>query len=372
LKIYRPTILEINLKNLRKNLLNIKKKVKKNVKILAVVKADAYGHGAREVAKYIEDIVDWFGVALFEEGIELRKVGIKKPVLVMGSVFPLDNFRLCFKYDLTPTISSYYSAEYLSKLALRYGKDQRVHIKVDTGMGRIGINIKRAYETIKRISKLNGIKIDGVFSHLAQAEKITSFTMMQIRSFKNLKKALESEIGRIPLFHIANSTATFKIPESHFDMVRPGISIYGLFPYKGVLKDVDLDPVMSFKTKIVFLKEVEKGTSISYGRTWIAKRRSTIATLPVGYADGYNRLLSNKGEVLIRGKRFPVVGRVCMDMVMVDVTDLKNPQLGEEVVLWGKQGNGIIRVEEIADKISTINYEVTASLPKRVPRIYLK
>lgn len=373
MKFLRPTFAEINLKNLEYNHDSVRSRLKPSVRILSVVKADGYGHGAVPVSRVFENKgVHCLGVALPEEGIALRQAGIKIPILIMGSIYPLENFRVCFRYRLTPTVASLVSARALSQMSRRLGRSIQIHIKLDTGMGRVGINANHAFSVVKRISELPGLRIEGIYSHLAQADSISPFTRSQILRFKSVTAALRRSGVKIPLAHIANSVALLNLPESHMEMVRPGISLYGLLPYRGAEKKLSLKPVMTFKTAIVFLKKIKKGTSISYGRTWRAARESVIATLPVGYADGYNRLLSNRGEVLIRGRRFPVVGRVCMDMIMVDVTDLDAPGLGEEAVLWGEQSGESISCEEVAGKISTINYELVSNLNKRVPRVYIR
>ncbi len=372
MNIYRPTWVEISRKAFYNNIKQIKKKLSKNTEILAVVKANAYGHGIEKISQWsIDNGVKMLGVALIEEGILLRDKGIKKPILILGSIWPLKNFRDVIEYKLTPAISSIESAKRLSQLSSRRDRITPVHIKIDTGMGRIGFSWNGVSNAIKRMADLPGIRLEGVFTHLAAADKDEQFTRMQIRRMDTIINDLKRDNISFRLSHISNSTAVLKYPLSHYNIVRPGISLYGLEPYRGFRKVMRLQPVLQLKTHIVYLKRVPKGTTISYGRTWRSPRPSVIATMPIGYADGYNRLLSNRGEVLIRGERFPIVGRVCMDMFMVDVTRLKYPGIGEEVVLIGAQGDDQITAEEIAEKIGTINYEVTCAISSRVPRIYI-
>jgi len=366
----RPTWAEINLAAFRHNFRQIERKLRKGVSILSVVKADGYGHGMEEIARAsLSCGAKILGVANIEEGIFLRKRGIRAPILVLGSVYPLANFTYILRYDLSPTISSLVASEELSKIARRARKKVKVHIKVDTGMGRIGISAENAADLVRRVLQLPGIIVEGIYTHLAAADSDYEFTVQQIRKFQSVIDELERDNIRIKYKHAANSTAVLSYPDAHFNLARPGISLYGLAPFEGAEKEIDLKPVMQLKTKIVFIKRVKKGTSISYGRTWKAEKDSVIATLPIGYADGYNRLLSNRAEVLICGKRVPIVGRVCMDMCMADATSLPDVKVGEEVVLIGSQGKERITADEIAKIIGTISYEVVCGISKRVPRI---
>jgi len=368
----RPTWAEIDLGAFRHNFKEINRKLTKRVSILPVVKADGYGHGMEEIARAsLSCGAKLLGVANIEEGIFLRKRGIRTPILILGSVYPLSNFTYILRYNLSPTICSLQAAMELSKIAKRRKKKVRVHIKVDTGMGRIGVSAENAASLVKRVVRLPGIIVEGIFTHLAAADSDYEFTMEQIGKFQSVIDEVKRDNISIKYKHAANSTAVLRYPDAYFNLARPGISLYGLAPFEGAEREIDLKPVMQFKTRIVFVKKVKRGTSISYGRTWRAERDSIIGTLPVGYADGYNRLLSNRGEVLIRGKRIPVVGRVCMDMCMVDITSLSDVKVGEEVVLIGSQGKEKITADEIAKLIGTISYEVVCGISKRVPRIYL-
>jgi len=368
----RPTWAEIDLGAFRHNFKEISRKLTKGVSLLPVVKADAYGHGMEEIARTsLSCGAKLLGIANIEEGIFLRKRGIKAPILILGSVYPLSNFTYILRYNLLPTISSLQAAEELSKIAKRRKKKVRIHIKVDTGMGRIGISAENAANVVRRAVQLPGIIVEGIFTHLAAADSDYEFTMEQIGKFQSVIDELKRDNINIKYKHAANSTAILRYADAHFNLARPGISLYGLVPFEGAEKEIDLKAVMQLKTRIVFTKRVKKGTSVSYGRTWKAERDSIIGTLPIGYADGYNRLLSNRGEVLIRGKRIPIVGRVCMDMCMVDITSLPEVKVGEEVVLIGSQGKERITADEIAKLIGTISYEVVCAISKRVPRIYL-
>ncbi len=370
-KILRPTWAEIDISAFRHNYREIRKKLKKNAQVLSVVKADAYGHGVVELGRESVKLgARALGVALIEEGVLLRKKGLKKiPILVMGSIYPLENFSYVLKYNLHPAICSLMAAKKLSELAVRQKRKAPVFIKIDTGMGRIGISHKNAGELVKKIKKLPGLKIDGVFTHLAAASGDRGFTLKQIRRFNGIINGLESSGIHIKYKSVSNSTAVIRYPETHYNLVRPGITLYGLMPYRNAGRDINLKPVMSLKTRIVYLKKVSRGATVSYMRAWKAGRESFIATLPVGYADGYSRFLSNRGEALIGGKRVPVIGNICMDMCMVDVTGLKSVKIGDEAVLLGRQGSERITAEEIADKTGTINYEVTCCIGKRVPRV---
>ncbi len=369
----RPTWAEIDLAAFRNNFKEIKRKLTKGASLLPVVKADGYGHGMEEIARAsLSCGAKLLGVVSIEEGILLRERGIRAPILILGSVYPLSNFTHILKYNLTPAICSREASRELSKIARRKKKRVKVHIKIDTGMGRIGVSAENAVDLVKKVIRLPGIIVEGIFTHLAAADSDYEFTMEQIGKFQSVIDELKRDNINIKYKHAANSTAVLRYSNAHFNLARPGISLYGLLPFAGAEKEIDLKPVMQLKTKIVFVKKVRKGTSISYGRTWKAERDSVIGTLPIGYADGYNRLLSNRGEVLIQGKRIPVVGRVCMDMCMVDVTSLPNVKVGEEVVLIGSQGKERITADEIAELIGTIGYEVVCGISRRVPRIYLR
>lgn len=355
---------EINLKALSHNLQIVRKKTG-NKNILAVVKADAYGHGAETVSKHlIKDGVSMLGVAFTQEGIALRECGIKIPILVF---FDRDNAAACIEYNLTPVIYDFNSAKKINTIAKKLDLLIPIHIKIDTGMGRVGIMPDKAFSDISKISALSNIKPEGIMSHFSEADlQDKNFAIHQQDIFSKLIKELKKSGITFKLIHMANSAAVLTMPDAHFNAVRPGIMLYGY----GCCEKEKLKPVMTIKSKIILLKKVPKGTSISYGRTFVTKRKSIIATIPVGYADGYNRKLSNNGEVLIKGKRVPVAGRVCMDTIMVDVTDIPDVNYKSEVVLIGRQGNEQISADDIAEKTGTIPYEVLTSIGARVKRVY--
>lgn len=370
----RPVWLEINLDAIAHNVRTIKEIVGRNTQIIAVVKANAYGHGAVEVSQVaLENGVAILAVGVVEEGIILRKAGIKAPILICGLTLE-DQLEPLLSYNLTPTICDLQILEALSKVAGENGKTVGIHIKIDTGMGRLGVSPPKTLNFVKKISKMRNIKIEGIFTHLAATnEKDGIYTKMQFDEYKKALLELEKEGINIPLKHIANSAAILNSSSMYLDAVRPGIILYGLFPSPKSERTVELKPAAEFKTKIIFLKKVSPGKSIGYGRTYITTKPTKVATLPVGYADGYSRLLSNKGEVLVRGERAPIIGRICMDLCMIDVTHIPQIQIGDEVVLWGRQGSEIIWAEEIAGKIGSIVYEVICMVDKeRVPRVFIK
>ncbi|MDD4899693.1 MAG: alanine racemase [Candidatus Omnitrophica bacterium] len=365
---YRPTWAEVNLKNLEFNLVQIKKFLKAGTKVLVTVKADAYGHGLVRVAKKLASLkVDYFGVASIDEGIVLRKEGIKLPILVLGMIFERDTTPL-FKHNLTPTVCGENLARVLNKKAASLKKKINLHVKVDTGMGRIGVSPYDAEMLIKRIAKLSHLRIEGVFTHFAFADMNREFTLHQIQLFDRMIGKLEKEGMHFPLLHCANSMGVVSYKEGHFNMVRPGLVVYGLYPSEDI--DLKLKPALALKTKIVYCKRVSAGQGISYGHTYITKKKTTIVTLPIGYGDGYPRNLSNVASVLIKGRRFKISGRVCMDQIMVDVGDLAVKE-GEEVVLIGSQGKNKVTAEELAKLSGTIPYEIVCGLGSRVPRVYL-
>jgi len=354
----------IDLHALSHNLNEVKKKVGRR-SIIPIVKANAYGHGLIEVSRhFLKHGVEMLGVAFKEEAIELREAGIDIPILVLFDREDADAF---IRYDLTPVVFDLKTAKGLSKEAYKHNRYLPVHIKVDTGMGRIGIDMKKAEKIITEIVGLRNIKAEGLMSHLSEADIMNSeFTIYQIHRFKELVESLRKKGIIFRYLHIANSAGILRFRESHLNAVRPGIMLYGY----GCEGGEDLIPVMTLKAGILHLKRVPKGTPISYGRRFITTRRSLIATLPIGYADGYNRLLSNQGEVLINGKRAPVVGRVCMDTLMVDVTDVPDVNIDSEALLIGLSGRERITAREIADKTGTIPYEILTSIGQRVKRVY--
>jgi len=370
-----PTWIEIDLDAIAQNVKNIKQLIGEKKELMAVVKGNAYGHDILEVSSVVlNNGATRLAVARLEEGIFLRKAGITVPILILGLTLK-QQAELLVSYNITPTVCEYEMIEKLSESAIKEDKVVKVHLKVDTGMGRIGIFSYDILRFIKRIRALKNVEIEGIFTHFSVAdEKDKTYTEEQFRKFMEVLTLLEKEEIRIPIKHVGNSATLLDLPHMWLDLVRPGISIYGLYPSTEVQKTIKLIPAHSFRTRIVFLKELSAGEYISYGRTYTTiKKRTKVASLPVGYADGYNRLLSNQGEVLVRGRRFPIMGRICMDQCMIDVSSLLEVKIGDEVVLWGRQGEEEITVEEISEKIGTINYEIV-HLPdkKRVPKLFIK
>jgi alanine racemase len=364
---YRPTWAQINLDNLEDNFKKVKSLLYAQTKVLVTVKADAYGHGLVAVAKRLAACgVDYLGVASIDEGIELRKSGIKVPILILGLILKKDIGPL-FIYRLIPTVCDKEMAAALNARAAALKQKIPVHIKVDTGMGRIGVLHSGALELVIGIHKLKNIIVEGIFTHFALADLGRKFTILQINLFNKLVEDLKKRGIAIPLVHAANSIGLINYRNSHFTMVRPGLVIYGLAPTKNL--NLKLKPVLSLKTRVVFVKRVGPGYGISYGLTYITKRSTHIVSLPVGYGDGYPRNLSNLAWVLIGGRRFRISGRICMDQIMVDVGNFK-PRVGDEVVLIGKQGKQQVTAEELADLSGTIAYEIVCGLGSRIPRIY--
>ncbi len=355
---------EVNLNALSHNLKVVQDRTG-NKSVLAVVKADAYGHGAIQISNHlIKKGISKLGVAYTFEAIALRESGIIAPILVF---FDRENMDACFQFNLTPVIFDLATAKRFSSEARRLNKQIPVHIKIDSGMGRIGFPVKKACAEIIKISSLKNIRLEGLMSHFSEADlQDKDYANQQIERFRSIEKELKEKNVSFRFRHMANSAAVLSMPESHFNMVRPGIMLYGY----GCCERDNLKPILSLKSSFVFLKTVPAGTSISYGRTFVTKRRSIIGTIPVGYADGYNRKLSNTGEVLVNGRRAPVVGRVCMDTVMIDVTDIRDVDYKSEVVLLGRQGKERITADDIADETGTIAYEVLTSVGPRIQRVY--
>jgi alanine racemase len=370
---YRDVWAEINLDAIGENIRTFRHHIPEGTKVMAVVKADGYGHGAYQVAdRALREGAEWLGVALLDEALELRKKGIAAPILVLSS-FPERGISLAIQYDITITV---YQLEMLLKIEREAAKQQkkvRIHIKVDTGMGRIGMRTTdelRAF--IAAAQKCRWIEIEGMFTHFATAdEEDTAYTQQQLAKYQAFVDDIASQGIHIPLLHTNNSAAAMFYPKQSRHIIRLGISLYGQYP-SGYAKTTNLllTPAFQWKARLSHVKQVPVGTKVSYGATYETKKDAVIATIPVGYADGYNRHLSNKGYVLIKGQRAPIVGRVCMDQFMVDVTHIPDVSVGEEAVLIGRQGNEEISVDEMADWLSTINYEVTCMVSKRVPRVY--
>ena len=367
----RPTTAFIDLDALAHNFQEVRGRAQGR-KVLAVVKAQAYGHGAINVSKHLLGLgADTLGVALVEEGRELREAGIDAPILVMGAVVP-GQAEALVALRLTPVVFTPAMARALSNAARTQKTQVPVHVKIDTGMGRIGIAPEAAPAFIKELQDLEGIMVQGLMTHFAEADlRDKQFASLQMDRFGTLLKELDAQGAVIPLRHAANSAALLDYQQALFTMVRPGLMLYGYNPLEGKTTGADLLPVLSLVTRIVFLKKVPAGVPISYGRTFVTRRESLIATVPIGYADGYSRGLSNKGEALVRGVRAPIAGRICMDMCMLDVTDVPGVCEGDEAVLIGKQGDQRITADELAHKTGTIPYEVLCGISSRVPRVYV-
>lgn len=370
---YYRTFACIDLDNIEHNLVQIKNKLPADTLSLAIVKADAYGHGAVGVARSVQSQVDYFGIAELNEAVELREAGVDKPILVLSYTSPYQ-YETLIRHELTQTIFNYDDAVALSEVAVRLNKIARVHIAVDTGMSRIGFFCNdESVDTVKRINDLPNIYIEGIFSHYACADCIErTTTEKQTAVFKTFIAKLEERGIVIPIKHLCNSAGILSCDDM-FNMVRIGIVLYGLYPDECVNDgSLDLKPAMKIVSHVIHVKEVPAGSGVSYGHTYFTKGNTRIATVCIGYADGYSRRLSNRGRVLINGEFAPVIGRVCMDQLMVDVTNLENVSVGDEVVILGCDGENEISAEEIATLTDTINYEVVCQFQKRVTILQYK
>lgn len=370
----RPVWAEIDLDNLAHNMQEIKR-VAKSKDIIGVVKADAYGHGALDIAPVLlENGANRLAVAIASEAVELRRGGIECPIMILGFT-PSNLADILLRYDLEQTVYSYELAYDISQMARKKNKIAKVHIAVDTGMGRIGFKAdESSIEEVFRISKLPNIVIEGLYTHFSSSDEADKeYTYMQVEKYNWFYNRLLERGIKVNIRHVSNSAAVIDLPDVHFEAVRPGIILYGYYPSNEVLKDrIDIRPVMSLKTNIVHIKNMENGEYISYGRKYKCSRDCRIATLPVGYADGYTRLLFGKGKVIVNNSFAPVVGRICMDQCMIDITDAGNAEIGDEVILIGEKGGLKITADDIAEAIGTISYEVTCMISKRVPRVYIK
>jgi alanine racemase len=368
---YRPTWVEISKAAFSANISQVKKWVGRNTAVLAVLKANAYGHGARALAPVaLKAGSAAIGVSSLEEGISLRESGIKAPILLLGTIYPFSNLTVAREHNLMPTISSFEAYSAFKAVARSAKKPWAFHLKVDTGMGRIGVSPEEAKKILSQIADDGARQLGGVYSHFATADSDPFFAEEQYALFVEVKRHAEKLHLRAP-FHMANTAAIFSSPKYHFQMVRPGIGLYGAPPLP-LPKRVKLEPVLTWRSAIVFIKKVRPGSSISYGRMFITKHESVVATLPVGYADGVPRALSNKGQVLVRGRRCPIIGRVTMDQIMIDVTKLVHDGLsikvGESVILIGRQEKEEISAREWAAWANTIPYEIFCGISSRVPR----
>jgi len=354
--------IEIDLAALRHNLAQVRSLVGRSRSILAVVKSDAYGHGMVAVARELENQgVEWFGVSTCREAVPLREQGIRAPILLLLGVEE-DEFSTVIQHGLTPVLYRSDIAHMISSAALAAGIQVPVHLKIDSGMGRLGVPYTEAEKFFKSIKPLEGIRVEGLLSHFASAdEHDKSFSRLQLERFRQVLAQAKTMGLAFRYAHIANSAGVIDLPDSYLQLVRPGLMLYGAPPSQELCRPISLRPVMTLKTRVLQLKEVDSGSPIGYGCTYITSRPSRIATLPVGYDDGYDRLLSNKGEVLVRNCRAPVVGRVSMCLITVDVTKVPGIQEDDEVVLLGRQGDQEITADEIAAKIGTINYEIFCS-----------
>ncbi|MDP2278109.1 MAG: alanine racemase [Nitrospirota bacterium] len=372
----RGPIAEIDLSAIAHNF-RIAKKITGTRTVIAVVKADGYGHGAVEVSRrLVKEGASYLAVAYTSEAIALRRAGIKAPIIVL---FDKDNIEDYFKYSLIPVVHDIKTAQRFSKEAKARKYTVNLHIKVDTGMGRLGFNMEDIEKEMSAICKMNFMSVSGLMSHFSDADLYDrSYALMQVERFNKVRNVLSKKGIKQILCHMANSAAVMTLPESYFDAVRPGLMLYGCSPIQSSVKNSELKtlnskliPSMTVKTKILSIRRLKRGTPVSYGRTFVTARESLIAVLPVGYADGYPRVLSNNADVIIRGKRAPVAGRICMDTTMVDVTEIRNVSEGDEVILLGRQKNTAVTAFELAERAGTIPYEILTSLGNRSKRGYI-
>lgn len=378
----KRTWAEIDLNAIKYNFNSIKNKLSKKTKILCVLKADAYGHGAEFLVKEYEKLgADWYGVSNIDEAIQLRKSGAKKPILIFGYTDP-DMAEFLCKYDISQAVFSHEYAYELWKRCKKSNLKLKIHLKIDTGMSRIGFFSQTPQYIEKSISEIEDIKnsmpeleFEGIFTHFSVSDDVTNnrdYTLKQFENFKDVIKGLESKGIKIPLRHCCNSGGIISFPEMHLDMVRAGVILYGLYPSDEVRDKIDLKPVMQLKTVVSQVKTIPEGISVSYGRTFKSAKEMKIASVSIGYADGYSLRFSNNAELIVCGKRAPVIGRVCMDQLMMDVSNIPEVKEGSEVTVFGTDGEEFISVDDLAKRMGTINYEVVCLVGKRVPRIYYK
>ena len=367
----RPTCVEVDLKAICHNLNTVKEMVGQDVRVMVVVKANAYGHGMVEVSRVLQDCgVDYLGVATMDEAISLRQESITSPILILGSIFP-EEVAAGLEHDITFTIYTKRLLKLLDQKGKKLKKVANFHLKIDTGMGRIGVWHEDMFDFLKTARGLKNTRLQGVYTHLAAADEDPAFTGQQISLFWNILDKMWQK-GILPDYrHAANSMGIAGFKEAHLNLVRPGLLVYGAHPKKSLIDNLGLKPAFTLKTRIAHLKKTPPGRSISYGRTYVTQKHTRIATLPIGYGDGYRRAFSNKAQVLINGVRANVVGQVTMDQIMVDVGHISGVRIGDEAVLIGRQGAEEIKVEELAEMAGTIPYEIVCMINNRVPRRYL-
>lgn len=374
MKLSRPVWAEINLDNLAHNIREVRRVTNENAKVTAVIKADGYGHGAVAIGKtLLENGADRFAVATLSEAIQLRAFYPDTDIMILGYT-PEDSAEEVINNNIIQTLYSVKQARVFSEMATKLNKKLRIHIKLDTGMSRLGMQAtEEVVDEIQQISKMNGLDLEGVFTHFAVADEVDkTFTMQQVKKYDDVIESLEELGVMVPIKHVSNSASIIDLPELNFDMVRAGIMLYGLYPSKDVnCEAVELKEVMCLKARISHVKDLEAGRGVSYGLKYKTKEKTRIATLPLGYADGYTRMLSGKANVIVNGVKVPVVGRICMDQCMIDVTGM-DIKAGDEVTIYGGNNPLGISIDSVADALDTINYEIVCMLNKRVPRVYLE
>ncbi len=366
----RATWAEVNLTRLSRNLQAIRAHVAP-AKVMIIVKANAYGHGLAEVAKHLGPLADYIGVAVLEEGIFLRELGVTAPILVLGGIWG-DQVPQYLRHDLTLSASSVERLEQIDDAAARLGVKAKVHLKIDTGMERIGVHYYSAQTLQEAALQFRHVQVEGIFSHFANSDAVDlSHARLQLERFQEVLRFYEKNSLPMPIRHMANSAAILQLKETHLDMVRPGILLYGVYPAKQVMRTVEVLPALAWKSRVVYFKVVRAGHPVSYGSTWQSDHPVRIVTVPVGYGDGYFRSMSNQAQVLIRGKKYPQVGRICMDQLMVNIEN-DSAFNGDEVTLLGEMGSTAITAQELADWAGTIPYEILTNINTRVPRVYIK
>lgn len=376
MKTYSRVYAKIDLDAVAWNMEQMKKNLKEGTEMVAVIKTDGYGHGAVQVASMLEsyDYVWGYAVATLDEAVVLRAAEIQKPILVLGCIFP-DQYWEMLKYEIRMNVYTKEMAEAISALAVEKGEQAYVHIKLDTGMARLGFSAEESsIEEIKEIAELPNLVLEGVFTHFAKAdEEDKTFTMMQLEKFEWMTQRLEEEGVTFPYVHASNSAGIIDVRRADYNLVRAGIAIYGLYPSEEVDKEkVQLKPALSLKSHIAFVKDIPAGTPVSYGGDFVSEHQMRIATIPIGYGDGYPRSLSDTGYVLIRGKKAPIIGRICMDQFMVDVSDIPEVKFGDKVTLIGRDQEGYLPVEKLSELSGRFNYEFVCDLGKRIPRVYVQ